>query len=523
MSNRQPISEPPQGAPVRIAVAKQRALCDAGANAALDWALECFAGYQFRQGHEALALAIAREPDFLALKWLQFQYPFDPSPQSDNDIAEFIARWRGGLRWFESQDFSKPEIAREIWGCIRSATPFYLHYVADAVPEMRRYGRLVARMMAALDRGDTARAIRNGRRRIAVVSAHLRDHTVSRLFLPLFERLDKARFDLHYLSMEDLPRERQDRLRRSGYLHLGPREGRQWRQTLAEIGADIIVFPEIGMHPLHQGLAALRLAPVQVVMWGHPVTSGLPTIDYAIVPDALEPPNAEDHYHESLIRLPGLGHGLARPPERPDGTLHAPGVRRAQSDTVEILCAQSAFKLLPAQDELFASVLRAVPNSRLHLTPLVPEPCVESLRDRMRPIFSRTGIDVDERVVMHPHMPLSEFVEFISQFDFAIDTIGWSGGMSALDQFAAGLPVVALEGPTMRSRQTASLLRWLDLDGLVAKDLADMIAVATKLGTDRNYRDHIRTVLFERSSRLYAQDATQDAFEVFLSSVQPPC
>jgi protein O-GlcNAc transferase len=515
------ISVEPQGSASRRDAARVRAESEGTANSALDWALECFAGYQFREGHAALAVATEREPGFLALKWLGFQYPLDPSPRDEAQQADFVQRWRNGLRWFESQDFRRPEVRQQLWGCIQSATPFYLHYVLDAVPEMRRYGRLLSKMMAVLDSGVATQPIRRNRRRIAIVSAHLREHTVSRLFLPMFERLDLQRFELHYLALEPVSVERQERLRRSGLLHLGPKEGLQWRQTLASIGPDIIVYPEIGMHAMHQGLAALRLAPVQMAMWGHPVTSGLSTIDYAVVPDALEPADAAAHYHEQLLRLPGLGHGLVSP-THPTRNLDLPGVRRAEPDTIEILCAQSVFKLLPAQDALFAKILRALPKARLHLTPLVSGEPLTELRVRMGRALALAGVDVAERVVTHAPMSLADFVALAGSCDFGIDTIGWSGGMSALDQLPTGLPIVALEGLTMRSRQTAALLRWLDVPEVIARDTDDLVTIALRLGTDPDLRSRLRRLILERAPTLYAQDATQEAFANFLGSVQPP-
>ena len=53
-------------------------------------------------------------------------------------------------------------------------------------------------------------------------------------------------------------------------------------------------------------LAAQRLAAVQCASWGHPVSSGFPTIDYFISSDLMEPTRAAAHYSERLIRLPNL-------------------------------------------------------------------------------------------------------------------------------------------------------------------------------------------------------------------------
>ncbi len=39
---------------------------------------------------------------------------------------------------------------------------------------------------------------------------------------------------------------------------------------------DILFYPDLGMTPLTYFLAFARLAPVQCVSWGHPVTTGIP-------------------------------------------------------------------------------------------------------------------------------------------------------------------------------------------------------------------------------------------------------
>lgn len=510
-------SEPP-GSEARLAAARRRAELRLDPFAALDAAAEAIHGFRFRQAHEALSLALQRDPSCLPARWLQMQYPLDPSPATAHEQEAFSARWREGLRWFESQDFRKPELAAQVWGCVGSSTPFYLHYLEDAIPEMRRYGRLVARMMGALAPALPPRPLRSGRRRIVFVGTHFREHTVARLFLPLIEGLDRQRFEVHILDTLPGPAEWQARVAAAGTRHAGPRSAPQWRALLAELAPDVIVYLEIGMHPLNQGLAALRLAPVQACLWGHPVTCGLPTIDYALVPDALEPADAQGHYHEQLVRLPGLGHGLQ--PAPPRAAAQAPLETRGEG-ALEILCAQAAFKLLSAQDAVFAKILKALPQARLHLTPSLPAYAERALAERMRAAFREHGVDFDSRVLLHPLLPLEQFQALAAACDFGLDTLGWSGGMTALDLLPQGLPIVAAEGPTMRSRQTAALLKWLDLPELIARDGEDMARVAARLGGDAQLRARLRSDLRERAPRLFAQTDTQAAFAEFLASVQP--
>jgi hypothetical protein len=123
-------------------------------------------------------------------------------------------------------------------------------------------------------------------------------------------------------------------------------------------------------------LATQRLAPVQVVFWGHPVSQGLPSIDYFVSSDRYEPHNggapttttvderpllwdaaAADQqrwggggglrYHEQLIRMDGLGAFFARPEETPAGASAA--ARDAASQRAAALSSLG----LPADCHLF--------------------------------------------------------------------------------------------------------------------------------------------------------------------------
>jgi predicted O-linked N-acetylglucosamine transferase (SPINDLY family) len=44
-----------------------------------------------------------------------------------------------------------------------------------------------------------------------------------------------------------------------------------------------------------------RLAPVQVLFWGNPVTSGSPSIDYFVSADVMEDPHGRTRMHPSQV------------------------------------------------------------------------------------------------------------------------------------------------------------------------------------------------------------------------------
>jgi protein O-GlcNAc transferase len=79
-----------------------------------------------------------------------------------------------------------------------------------------------------------------------------------------------------------------------------------WRDEILADAPHVLIYPGLLMDELCLQLAAQRLAPVQCNSWGHPETSGLPTVDYFLTSDMMEPADAAEHYTERLVRQPNL-------------------------------------------------------------------------------------------------------------------------------------------------------------------------------------------------------------------------
>ncbi len=79
------------------------------------------------------------------------------------------------------------------------------------------------------------------------------------------------------------------------------------RRLIEALELDVLFYQDIGMEPFSYWLAFSRLAPVQCVSFGHPDTTGIPTMDYFISNDLYETPAAQTHYSERLFLLHDLG------------------------------------------------------------------------------------------------------------------------------------------------------------------------------------------------------------------------
>ncbi|HVF36122.1 MAG TPA: tetratricopeptide repeat protein, partial [Candidatus Saccharimonadia bacterium] len=490
----------------------------------VELALALWEGFQHRAARVLLDETIARWPDYWPARWGRFQNPEQPYVRDEADAAAFLERWRDGVVDIERRIDADPGRVDEMRDCVRLNTNFYTHYLGlPLVDEQRRYGALLERMVGAATQGMPAPktiAPPGTKRRIGFVSGYLRNHTIMKLFGPMIAALDRSRFEVAAFMLEEQVDAQTQWLRENvdALVSDEPDSGR-WIATLASAGLDVLVFLDIGMHPVAQVLSALRFAPVQCVMWGHPVTTGRSTIDYFVSSEAMEPPGAEAHYTESLVRLPNLGTHYVPPDVAPV----APPSYTANphADGVDYFFAQTVYKNTPIHDELFARIAQQLPGARFHLLPHGVQHVRDELFARMRPAFERRGLHAPDHVVMHPSMPLASFLGLAATCDVNLDSIGWSGGNTTLEILMHDVPTITLPGELMRARHTSAMLRQLGLDQLVARDLDDYVRIAVGVGRDHALRQRLSATIRERKARLYRDDAVVAAMNDFLANVMP--
>jgi CRISPR-associated protein Csy1 len=263
---------------------------------------------------------------------------------------------------------------------------------------------------------------------------------------------------------------------------------------------DVLVYPELGMDACSFGLAALRLAPRQYAGWGHPVTTGHETIDAFISCNAMEPGNAQTHYTEPLIRLPGIGTRYERLALPAGASRESFGLPR---DRVLLLCPQSLWKIHPENDALFAELLAANGDGLLLLFSGRHPAVTDQFMRRLERTFAQHGVDVRERVRVLPQVAHEDYLRINLVCDAMLDTLRWSGGNTSLDALACGLPIVTLPGTFMRGRQSTGMLGLLGVPELIASDRADYLAIAARLIADAAWRRQLAAAICAAQDRLF--------------------
>lgn len=477
-------------------------------------------------GREEEAIAEYRaafrlDPGYWRARWSELLL----LPTIYSDEAE-IARWR--QRWSDGLATLADEVRaldRRHWkGVVDAATArtnFHLHYQCiDETALQVRYGDLVHAIAAetvprlAQPRAARARGA-DARLRVGFASAYFRDHTVTKLFAGWVERLDPARFEKIVFHLAPRTGRGTDRVEAAGeYVSLGRLGAPEQAEAIAARALDALVYFDIGMDPRAQFLAALRLAPVQAVAFGHPATSGLPTVDYFLSADAIEPPDAERFYRETLVRLPGIALCYAAPDAA--GAVVPACAARAGDGAVVYLNAQSTFKLLPQFDPIYPRIAREVPNARFWFLRSPINGIAARFWRRLERAFARHGLDATEYCTVHPGLPYAEFLGLNGAADVLLDSILWSGGNSTLEGLAMGRPLVTLEGPMLRGRVSAAFLRRIGIEETIARDPDEYVRIAIALGRDPERRAALAQRVAAASPRLWNDSAGVDGLGRFL-------
>ena len=294
--------------------------------------------------------------------------------------------------------------------------------------------------------------------RLGFVSGFFHHHSVWKIPLQgWLENIDRSEFELfgYYTgSIRDRQTARAaqtfDRFEHHHY------DLSQWAEKIASDELDVLIFPEFGMNSMTIKLGSLRLAPVQITSWGHPNTSGLPTIDYYLSSDLMEPDSAEEYYSEKLVRLPNLGICYEPISIRPERVSKADlGIK---DNEIMYWCCQSLFKYLPQHDDVFPRIARQVKQAKFVFIELPSELVTDVFRQRLATAFKQFDLNYQDYCIFLSRLKAESFVGTTAIADVFLDNLGWSGCNTTLESIPHGVPIVTLPGEFMRGRHSSAIL-----------------------------------------------------------------
>ncbi len=280
-------------------------------------------------------------------------------------------------------------------------------------------------------------------------------------------------------------------------------EGRTIQCTsLAETDFQLAFFPDVGMTVESIWLSNMRLAPIQVVGYGHPTTTADSRIDYFVGGAEVElAEGAQEFYTERLVLIPGLAavpvfptYTPKFPPQESDRVIvNLPwGVAKINHPIVMRLKAIKERVKKPIEFRFF-------PGSGLHRYHSVPVL-----------LHELSGI-LGASARLYSNRDYTDYMDEQEQAHFALESYPFGGYNTVVDSLHMGKPIVAQEGDRFYNRASSALLRRVGLDELITHSEEEYIDKAVRLANDDDYRrelsDHLRKTNLK--ARIFDDDSAQ--------------
>jgi predicted O-linked N-acetylglucosamine transferase (SPINDLY family) len=330
--------------------------------------------------------------------------------------------------------------------------------------------------------------------RVGYLSPDLHFHPVASFLEPILAQHDRREYPATCYHDSPQADEVTARLRRlsSGWRETSQLNNEQLAGAIRGDGIDILV--ELSVHSANNRLALLasKPAPIVISYLGYAFTTGLAEVDYRISDGTLDPPGMTEHLHtERLLWLPDT-FWCFQPPADAAPISPLPASSNGQ---ITFGSANRVAKLSPGAIKWWSEVLSRVEGSRLLL--IAPELHEASVREAMIGRFTGCG-NAAQRIRMQGAVPLKEYLSYISRFDIALDSFPFTGGATTCQTLWMGVPVVTVAGKTPVSRVSASVLKAIGLERLIANSPEDAVELAVALARDVSGLAQTRTELRER-------------------------
>lgn len=448
------------------------------------------------------ALAIRSTPRLKLV--LATQLP--PIYESTTDLERWRERLRGQLSPGKAASFAINPETDLLPSC------FYMAYQGDDCRPLMETISQCYRPQNDPPLRPASQQGRGDRIRVGFISRLFKEHTIGRLMQGLIAELDRSHFAVSVIShgkyndgIANFIRDKAE-----PYIEISDHPGTA-RKAIADLQLDVLFYADVGMDPLTLSLSHSRLAPVQCVTWGHPVTSGSEAMDYFVSSKLIEPENAESHYTEKLELLDHLPTYYYRP------KLNGPLRNRAELGLPEgrnvYLCPQSLFKFHPEFDVLLAEILRNDNTGVIGIVEAGHPTWNTTLAER----FKRSMGQLAKRVVWIPRLKQEAFLHLLANSEVMLDPLHFGGGNTSYEGLGVGTPVVTLPSPFMRGRVTLGCYQQLGVMDCVAQDAQQYVELANRLACDTEYRSDVSQRIRAAGDRLFENRAAVREIEEFLA------
>lgn len=435
-----------------------------------------------------------------------------PITESINKIEFYRNKYLKGLKCLMQYRLNLYET-----GNIIIPQTFFLSYHGkDNLDIMKDTAKLFRNIMPDINYVSKNKLLIQKKIRIGFISQFLTMHTIGKLFGGYIKNLNKEKFEIiifhtHQTKKSEMKNDIDSKSNK--IINLDSKISEQ-QQQIEEENLDIIFYPDIGMSAITYFLAFSRLAPVQIVSWGHPETTGIDTIDYFLSSKFFETKVSKNNYSERLVCLDNFPIFYETPkcnlPLKSRSDLGIPENANLYG------CPQSLYKIHPDFDEILSGILNKDPEGYLVFIggENIMKYWIMSLRKRWSDKFPI----INKRVIFTNRLSFDEFISLCNCVDVLLDPIHFGGGNTFLESMLVGTPTITMPTTHLRGNITYAAYKQMNiLNPPIVYNNKDYIDLAVRLANNKEENAQLRDVS-KRAAKdnLYENNNAIKEFEIFL-------
>jgi hypothetical protein len=246
----------------------------------------------------------------------------------------------------------------------------------------------------------------------------------------------------------------------------------------------LVYYPDVGIHPESIYLSNLRIAPIQVTQYGHPVSTFGSEVDYFIGgydTEVIE--KASENYSERLVLIPGIGQIPVYPNYEPQNI-------KKQREELIVFCTWSGPKInYPMLVNLKEIAQKANKPVLFRFFTVGDLDRWNSFAPTVKEIASILG---ENNIEVLPNKSYKKYMALIEESDISLDAYPFGGCNTIVDALYLRKPVVSFEGSKAYGRLATGLLKKLKLDELISRSSEEYVAKAVQLINDDEYRSRLQ-------------------------------
>ena len=135
-------------------------------------------------------------------------------------------------------------------------------------------------------------------------------------------------------------------------------------------------------------------------------------------------------------------------------------------------------------------------------------------------LFFYNNLINEKRIIFFPRLKKIEYYNLMQEVDVLLDSFPYNGGTTTNDALKMGLPIITMYGETISSRMGASILKYYQLDELIAYSAVEYENKAVELALNKQKYNFIKNKVIEKIKKKNNNGINQyvEEFENMLKS-----